>query len=668
MPEPPTVSIVTVSLNQGRYLERALRSVLEQDHPAVEYVVMDGGSTDGSVETLRRHERRLHSWFSGPDGGPAAALNAGFARTKGEICGYVNADDFLLPGAVTRVVEAFSHHPERDVVYGDGFLVDAAERVLRPVFSDPWSLRRFAFGGCLVLQQATFFRRSAFERAGGFREENRTCWDGELLADMALAGARFRHVPEALGAFRLHPESISGSRRLADLYPGDSRRIFRKIVGRDPSTLDRIRFAAWRALRLPYQLRRSLLRRLPHRTPPPRESAAAPRPAGGAVAWVGAHPSHYVKGLHRRIEETYGATVAFFYMPPTPQERMERRYEVGDLPRRSLVLSAPDPVRQTMQLLRALRKAEPSLLVVAGHFPLSVLAASLWARATGRAVCYWSDINLQDVLREGPLRQRLRRALMGPHLRAMARLLYTGTQNRRFYEWCCGSEGLPPLHRLPYPHDPEPFGQSETLREASRAELAGGAELVVLYVGRLVEDKGVDLLLRGVALLPADLRARMRCLIAGNGGLRPRLEALAATLRVGAVVSFLGEQPSDRTPALYAAADVVVVPSRREPWGLVVNEALSSRRPVIAPAWVGAVADLVEDGVTGFVFRDSSPAAIAEALERAFALRASLSLMGRRGQQLVQEEGWTLSAALESWDRLMAVDAAVSHRSRRVGL
>ncbi|PYQ16773.1 MAG: hypothetical protein DMF80_03360 [Acidobacteria bacterium] len=642
-PPRPTVSIVTACLNQGAFLERALRSVLDQDYPRIEYVIVDGGSTDETLGVIRRHESRLHRWSSGPDGGPAAALNQGFARTSGEICGYVNADDFLLPGAVARVMEVFAGDPAVDVVYGDGILVDATERVIRPIFSDPWSLRRFAFGACLVFQQATFFRRSAFERAGGFREENRTCWDGELLAEMALSGARFRHLPEALGAFRLHPGSISGSGRLEKIYPGDVRRIFRKIVGREPSAFDRlVRFPVWRVVRLVGRRRRD-------------EEARQPGPV--AAAWVGGHPSHYMKALHRRIEQKHGPAVAFFYTPPSAVERVARRYEVGDLPRRSLVLSAAGAVRQTTELLRALRRADPATLIAAGHFPRPVLVACLWARVTGRSVCYWSDMNMEDVQRGGRLRRWLVRATMRPYLRGMTRLLYVGTQNRRFYEWCCGRQSLPPLLRLPYPHDPEPFWRAESLRETARRELAGNADLVVLYVGRLVESKGVDLLLEGLALLAPPLRARMRCLIVGEGAGRPGLERRAARLGIGSSTRFLGERPSDQTPALYAAADVVAVPSRREPWGLVINEALSSRRPVIAPAWVGAAADLVQDGVTGFVLRDASPPAVAEALERTLSLQRNLPLMGWRGQRLVQEGGWTLAAALESWDQLVVIPA-----------
>jgi glycosyltransferase involved in cell wall biosynthesis len=104
---------------------------------------------------------------------------------------------------------------------------------------------------------------------------------------------------------------------------------------------------------------------------------------------------------------------------------------------------------------------------------------------------------------------------------------------------------------------------------------------------------------------------------------------------------------------LFAVADVVVLPSHTEPWGLVVNEALSSGRPVMAPHWVGAAADLLQDGVTGLVLSANSPEAIAAGLERALEMRATLSEMGRRGRALVAEGGWTLEGALSSWHRVL---------------
>src|SRR5579871_3122093 len=117
MPDPkqvPLVSIVTPSLNMGRFLEETILSVLEQDYPHVEYLVMDGGSSDGTLETLRRYDGRLR-YISAPDSGQADAVNRGFAQTSGPIFAFLNADDTYLPGALSAVVQAFQDHPEAAV-------------------------------------------------------------------------------------------------------------------------------------------------------------------------------------------------------------------------------------------------------------------------------------------------------------------------------------------------------------------------------------------------------------------------------------------------------------------------------------------------------------------------------------------------------------------------
>lgn len=233
------VSIVTVSLNQGAYVEQAIRSVLDQGDVSREYVVADGGSTDDSVSIIRRHEGRLTKWHSRPDGGPSQALNEAFSATSGEVLGYVNADDYLLPGALSRVVTAFAGNPSADVVYGDAILVDGSGTFKRKLYSDEWSLKRYAYGACTIIQPATFFKRSAFDSAGGFNPANRTCWDGELLVDMAGQGCHFHHIHDQLAAFRLHAGSISGSGRLRLEYERDCERLFRKIMKRDRTLVDK---------------------------------------------------------------------------------------------------------------------------------------------------------------------------------------------------------------------------------------------------------------------------------------------------------------------------------------------------------------------------------------------------------------------------------------------
>lgn len=233
----PDLGIVTISMNQKPYLGRALESVLSSD-VAVEYVVVDAGSTDGSRDLISSHEDRLAAIVFEPDRGPADGLNKGMARLSSPVLGYLNADDFYLPGALAEVMDFFDEHPEVDVVLGHGLIVDPDDRTLRRMRSTSFTPRRYARGASLAMQQSTFFRREVFERVAGFNTANETCWDAELLMDMALAGAHVRKVDRYWGAFRYHEDSITVSGRLRDKYAADQARLMAKGLGREPRRRD----------------------------------------------------------------------------------------------------------------------------------------------------------------------------------------------------------------------------------------------------------------------------------------------------------------------------------------------------------------------------------------------------------------------------------------------
>lgn len=228
----PRISIVTPSLNQGPFVEEALRSVLLQEYPNVELIVADGGSTDGSVETIGKYRDRLAHWICEPDGGPANALNKGFRLATGEILGFLNADDLLLPGSLAKVVREFRMHPSADVVSGHGYLANASGKVGAPFISDRWNLTRFAYDACVLVQAATFFRRSKFQEVNGFNERNQTAWDMELWADLALAGATFHWFDEFLAVYRVHVASITGRPQLKRQRRQDARAVRQKVKGR----------------------------------------------------------------------------------------------------------------------------------------------------------------------------------------------------------------------------------------------------------------------------------------------------------------------------------------------------------------------------------------------------------------------------------------------------
>jgi glycosyltransferase involved in cell wall biosynthesis len=237
------ISIVTNAFNQGKYLADAMKSVLSQDWPDVEYLVVDPGSTDNTPQVIRAFQneypgRIIH--LTGPDRGPADGLNKAFTRATGELLSYLNADDLYLPGCFRAAARAAEHYPSAAVIYGDGYKANAEGKVVRRVISTQFGAKRFVYGGALVLQQSTFYRAEAFRAVGGFNLQNRTSWDAELLLDMALKKMPMVHVPGYWSVFRIHSDSITGSQRLAEESRRTHARYFQTVMERDKGTLDKL--------------------------------------------------------------------------------------------------------------------------------------------------------------------------------------------------------------------------------------------------------------------------------------------------------------------------------------------------------------------------------------------------------------------------------------------
>ena len=204
----PAISLVTPSLNQGRYIRATVESVLSQDYPALDYFVQDGGSTDGTLEILRSYEGRV-AFVTEKDRGQADAINRGLRKARGEVLGYLNSDDVLAPGALRAVGEAFAAHPEILFVWGRATYVDAEGRRLTPYLVRPDALERLA-DACFVAQPAAFFRRKVREEVGEFDETLHHTMDYDYWL---RAGSRYPAgvIPEYLANFRYHPDSKSGS-------------------------------------------------------------------------------------------------------------------------------------------------------------------------------------------------------------------------------------------------------------------------------------------------------------------------------------------------------------------------------------------------------------------------------------------------------------------------
>jgi len=206
------ICIVTPSYNQGKFIERTIRSVLSQDAEGIEYLVIDGGSTDETVSILKRYEGRL-DWVSEKDKGPSDAINKGFHRSSAPILCWLNSDDIYYPGALTTVLDFFDHNPDVDVLYGDANHIDAEDGFIEKYPTEPWNWDRL-METCFISQPAAFFRRRVFDNFGPL-EIGIRCMDYEYWLRIGKAGARFVHLPRLLAATRLHSEAFSIAQRVA---------------------------------------------------------------------------------------------------------------------------------------------------------------------------------------------------------------------------------------------------------------------------------------------------------------------------------------------------------------------------------------------------------------------------------------------------------------------
>jgi len=228
----PRISLVTPVFNSARYLGAALHSVLSQEYPNLEYIVVDGGSTDGTVEIIRRHESQLHTWISEPDHGMYDAINKGFALSSGEVMGWISATDLLHAGSLFVVGGVFRSFPEVEWITGraTGFNPEGmAVEVLR---LRRWSRMRFLAGANRYIQQeSTFWRRSLWERTGSRVDDSRRSASDFELWVRFFRQARLYTVDALIGGFRSHPDSL-GLQNLAECH-----RIHDEILDKEVASL-----------------------------------------------------------------------------------------------------------------------------------------------------------------------------------------------------------------------------------------------------------------------------------------------------------------------------------------------------------------------------------------------------------------------------------------------
>jgi glycosyltransferase involved in cell wall biosynthesis len=201
------LSIITPSYNQGRFLPDCVESVLSQSNVEMEHIVTDAGSTDETLEVLQRYPHL--KWTSEPDDGMSDGINKGFRKATGDWLMWLNCDDYLLPGALGKVVDFIHRHPDADVVHGDCNFIQEDKTLIRRKYDTPVDEWDLLFVGCCIPSTSTFYRRSIIEANHLLDINFKNCMDMEYYLRLTRLGYRFEYLPEVLANFRWYEESTT---------------------------------------------------------------------------------------------------------------------------------------------------------------------------------------------------------------------------------------------------------------------------------------------------------------------------------------------------------------------------------------------------------------------------------------------------------------------------
>jgi glycosyltransferase involved in cell wall biosynthesis len=208
----PRISVVTPSYNQGAFIDETIQSVLDQGYPNLEYIVIDGGSTDNTLEIIKKYERHLAFWISEKDNGAADAIAKGFARTTGDIMAFLNSDDIYMPGALKAASECLAGS-KADLVYGNAQWIDGNGSIIGERRQTPFNVSGYLYGAFDLQQPTTFWKREIFQKAGGMDPSFHFAFDTDLFFRFIQKGARFTYIPRVMAGFRIHETSKSSTQR-----------------------------------------------------------------------------------------------------------------------------------------------------------------------------------------------------------------------------------------------------------------------------------------------------------------------------------------------------------------------------------------------------------------------------------------------------------------------
>lgn len=260
----PKISIVTPSFNQGKFLEKTILSVLNQNYPNLEYIIIDGGSTDNSIEIIKKYEDKLHYWVSEKDSGQSEALNKGFAKATGEIFAYLNSDDVYANNALSFISEFFNKNRDVDIVYGNCLVIDENDKVIKLSVALPFKLKEHLNGVFSIPQPSSFWKANVYKELKGFNLENNTCMDGEFFAKAGLHHYKFKNIDMNFSCFRIHnyskTKNLFGS--LKEKYVNDQSKYIKPLLDDNKSLTSKWLLSYYyRAKYFPYKfIKRFLLR------------------------------------------------------------------------------------------------------------------------------------------------------------------------------------------------------------------------------------------------------------------------------------------------------------------------------------------------------------------------------------------------------------------------
>ena len=223
------VSVVTVSYNQGAFLEMTIKSVLNQNYNKIEYIIIDGGSTDNSREIIMKYKDNISKIIFEKDDGPSDALAKGMSIASGEILYFLNADDILLQNSIKKVINTFKRDKNIDVVYGNTWEIDRSGNRIRKHYSDYFFLNLALYNSSILMQQSVFFKRSAYIKAGGFNKNNKISWDHELFVNLKFQKCKFIKINDILSEYRFHDSSWTKKKLNKQLISNEMKKIFFKI-------------------------------------------------------------------------------------------------------------------------------------------------------------------------------------------------------------------------------------------------------------------------------------------------------------------------------------------------------------------------------------------------------------------------------------------------------